>query len=793
MQAHDGQRDRQPSSVPPAKRHVALAASLGGPILIVGLVVVLLWAIAFGSRLTTFDVLRYFMPMYCAMGKSLAAGHIPLWNPSVAGGMPFAADPQSGWMNLSAMTLFAALPCGLAIRWMVVLQPILGGLAIYAFLRSEQVSRPAATTAGLGASAGIAGAELVLSLPFSGALAWTATTLAACSRYVKASTWASRIVWCLAVAAGWGQIAAAHFSVGFLIGSLAVVAYILQVLWSNVFDEHWTARRAAAIGGVLFLAVVAVNLAVVLPRLAYVPETNLGLGYAGLDQLADRIVAAPVGPVAIGPSTGPEWPLKLASTPGAHLGALILGLSFLGWRSRVRRPFVAAFSGFAFLCYVLSLRVVAEATPGSFRSFRVVQFYLHSPEWFGYGLLIAIPVLGGLGLEAFRETGPAGSRILWLIPGVIAWGALPWLFGAGFTDLWPLLLGTILGGTALILVPRRNAAAILIPAVLAVELGVAATRHGPAGQWYGPGPRLLIGAPQATVDPQTYADDPGPLLEPVRRDPHGRVLTVADVSGMSRRQQTRFRVLTPDLAMLYRIEDVAVFNPVQLLRYWVFARASQRTRILYNRSAFTRPTQTVLDLFQVGWVIVRADTSVPVANASRVSGDSTWDLYRLPDQPPRASVILSWKAVPAGPAFPNEALDRMLQPGFDSERQVVLERDPGIPTAATGELTPARADYQATDGQSAQVTVEVAMPAIVLVRNVYADGWRATVDGRPAPVLRANYLFQAVPVSAGRHTIRLFYRDRWIGIGLLGSGLSVLCLVAMAGAALRRERGGGSS
>ena len=95
------------------------------------------------------DPLAFWLPTHCFLGESLASGHVPTWNPHVMGGVPFAADPQSGWMYLPAMALYTALPCGTAIRWFIVLQPILAGLGTYWFLRSERLSRPAATVGGL--------------------------------------------------------------------------------------------------------------------------------------------------------------------------------------------------------------------------------------------------------------------------------------------------------------------------------------------------------------------------------------------------------------------------------------------------------------------------------------------------------------------------------------------------------------------------------------------------------------------------------------------------------------------
>ena len=72
------------------------------------------------------------------------------------GGLPFVADPQSGWMYLPVMALFTALPCGIAMPWFIALQPIAAGMGLYWFLRSERLSRVALTKsagrAGIGAA-----------------------------------------------------------------------------------------------------------------------------------------------------------------------------------------------------------------------------------------------------------------------------------------------------------------------------------------------------------------------------------------------------------------------------------------------------------------------------------------------------------------------------------------------------------------------------------------------------------------------------------------------------------------
>ena len=113
-----------------------------GPILIVAAVLVITHGFWLFPRLTNqqVDLLAFWFPRFCAMGSNLAHGHIPTWLPNQFGGVPFASDPQSGWLYLPVMALFTTLSCVRAIGWFVVLQPMLAGLGLYWFFRNERAN-----------------------------------------------------------------------------------------------------------------------------------------------------------------------------------------------------------------------------------------------------------------------------------------------------------------------------------------------------------------------------------------------------------------------------------------------------------------------------------------------------------------------------------------------------------------------------------------------------------------------------------------------------------------------------
>src|SRR5438093_9554449 len=91
--------ERKPGAMRPPSGWSARLATVAGPLLICGAVLLVLNAYAFRGLISIKqpDLLPFWFPTWCFLGKSLAAGHIPAWNPHVMGGVPFAADPQSGW------------------------------------------------------------------------------------------------------------------------------------------------------------------------------------------------------------------------------------------------------------------------------------------------------------------------------------------------------------------------------------------------------------------------------------------------------------------------------------------------------------------------------------------------------------------------------------------------------------------------------------------------------------------------------------------------------------------------
>ncbi len=120
---------------------------------------------------------------------------------------------------------------------------------------------------------------------------------------------------------------------------------------------------------------------------------------------------------------------------------------------------------------------------------------------------------------------------------------------------------------------------------------------------------------------------------------------------------------------------------------------------------------------------------------------------------------------------------------------VVLDRAPrfpepdgGGPTAAIAGETVRIARYAP---ERVEVLVTAAAPGVFVLRDSAYPGWRALLDGEPAPLLRADGIFRAVAVPAGMHSVVFEFRPRSLRLGAVVS----LAALAVVGGVILLGRG----
>ncbi|HEY1250379.1 MAG TPA: YfhO family protein [Thermoanaerobaculia bacterium] len=233
----------------------------------------------------------------------------------------------------------------------------------------------------------------------------------------------------------------------------------------------------------------------------------------------------------------------------------------------------------------------------------------------------------------------------------------------------------------------------------------------------------------------------------------------------------------PDAERLVLLREAGGLKGALGLRYGLASAYGAGPALARIEALLSKPTERALALAGVAVMVLPgrdAPTALrPVAPPvlSPTAGD------RLP----RAFLAPEAIVVPE-----DQAVRVANSPRLDPRHTVVLEegeavaRDPGwVEEEASVRLLgrgPSRLALQAT----------APAPAFLVLTESWERGWRATVDGADAPVLRADAAFRAVRIPAGAHRVEFRYRPPGLREGLLLGGVGLLGLL-LAAVRLRDE------
>jgi len=685
----------------------------------------------------------FFFPLKLYTAERLLAGELPFWNPLSGTGEPWLANGQSGVFY--PPTGFFLLPsAALAAGLFLLFHFAVGTAGVWKLLREEAVSSPAAA---LGAAA-FAGTGFAASLSaywnHFGAWAWMPWI----AHFARGGlrTGASRAG--LAAAIGLQAMAGSPELSG------AGVLLALIFAWhSREREEDWRElprrRRliACAMAAGLGLALAAWVL-VPMGELVWHSDRSAALNRGERESGAAGLSAASS---VLGLSPGRSGTEYLASL---HAGPLLLCAAAGAFTEKQRRPLALLLAAAA----LAGILVSAAGPPGSWlRSIPPLDRIRYPAKGLTW-TFFSMAVLAGIGADSFR-------------------------FARGRRALAPLA-AISLAAMLLLLLPGRPPLARLLEGA-----GIAA---------------LLCAAFFASPRPLSTPDSRGAALAALA------ALCLAGSLALSSRPLFRYaaeeeiRRVPSAASFLARIAGRVVTPPTGRLSGWVIGDGR------YDAAAMRRQRQSLLGytnlLAGVSTVRTAAALSAmgerriadsmdsapdPTVPAGAAGGRLLWtpfqpadlgsrkveEFFRAPINPyrPRLTFVSDFRIEPD----PSRAWSRAARAETDWSREVSLDREPDPPFRPGGKRSYVVARIALDRPEKVAADVDSDGSGILVLADLWYPGWRATVDGQPRPILRADGWLRAVTLSPGSHRVEFSYRPVSFYAGSVISGAALIAIAAL--------------
>ena len=729
-----------------------LPRNLRGLALSAGFALVLYWpAVAGLGFFFERDIWVYWLPHIEWATGTLANGRLPQWNPFVAFGSPFLADPSFQFFYPPSV-LNWILPANVAYTVLVVGHTLFGSLGTFQLLRRRLRS---VSSALVGVAVFIAAGPVVSSANlwhhFSSVM-YMPWVLDAFLRLRSGRGGVKRLA-CLAAL----QALAGSADVCLMTG--LGMALLLPTRWSRLWP--FLLRLSTAVGLCLLLAAIqwlpTVILAGQTSRKNLDPAGRMHWSVTGVS-LVDLVI--PLGGIAHSPGGDPEdLEERQRLIQFMYMGASTLPLLMLGIRRAPRLGLLLA------LTIALSMGrhtplagLLADAPLIS--SFRFPSKIL----WFVSGCWA---ILAAIGCKDLTRRAPRTSLPGTLLGGTLVglaltlWGASMagagdslWERALGLAPLAPLALGSLL-----LVVSRAHRTDIWVALIVVLD---------------------LLGAGQAMnsySSEEIFRIRPS-LVDELRRQEASRIYVF---------HRSRSPTLAWKTPADWSEKEAFYFGLGQFLLPPQSVRWGLRGSFDGDFTGLARPEYSAMTAIassalttNEGWLRLAGVTHAiryagpvpaefPVVASVSTFQERAVEVLKVPDPLPMAYVVHRVVSQESQEA----ALRTMGSSTFNREQEIVRigaqtsSRWPQESAAAVSE-----AKIESDTGGSVLVRARLSGPGTLVLLNAYSEGWHASVDGKPRDVLPANLIFQSVDLEAGEHLVRLDYQTPGLMVGFWLSALA---------------------
>ena len=139
---------------------------------------------------------------------------------------------------------------------------------------------------------------------------------------------------------------------------------------------------------------------------------------------------------------------------------------------------------------------------------------------------------------------------------------------------------------------------------------------------------------------------------------------------------------------------------------------------------------------------------------------------------PRASLYANWTV------NTNDAvtLSNIFSASFDPRASVVVA-NPELKPGTSTNISAGTVEFKSYKPKRIELAADVKEHAVLLLNDRYDEHWKVSVDGKPATLLRCNFIMRGVELSSGKHTIEFTFNLPYGALTITVAALGVTVLL----------------
>jgi hypothetical protein len=214
-------------------------------------------------------------------------------------------------------------------------------------------------------------------------------------------------------------------------------------------------------------------------------------------------------------------------------------------------------------------------------------------------------------------------------------------------------------------------------------------------------------------------------------------------------------------------------------RHWELTN----TRYLLGAAGFLDTLNQALDPAQQRFRIAQRFDLVPKPGVLQPTGLE--DLTAMPSSDGELAVFDFTGALPRAKLYGNwqvstndtENLKTLADLNFDPTKTVLISTPQKDLAAVSTNENSGTVEFQSYAPKKIVFNANATAPSVLLLNDKYDPNWRVTVDGRPAKLLRCNFLMRGVQVPPGQHTVEFDFslpsKPFYVTVSAMAIGLSL--------------------